>query len=159
MAIGLNKDVLKRIVETLGLQSSVEKLPTEVIPTIQPVLIANPERIVDINKSSFRTATSIETLYTTPTDRDFYLTTAYLSNQSDATADNVTVVLNITLDDGSTDEIILLGKLTTTAFNKAISRSFDVPIKIKRGTTITFGTGFTAGTSITTAGITGYTVD
>ena len=67
---GLNKDVLDRIIRELGLQSLTEKLPVDLVPTIQPVLIANPERNITIIKE----VSGAGTIFTPPSDKDFFLT-------------------------------------------------------------------------------------
>lgn len=153
MGIGLNKDVLKRIVEELGLQSAVEKLPTDIIPTIQPVLIANPERIINVVK--YKTSTG--TITTTPTDFDFYLTNASISNFSIDNTGAATDSITVTLGDGS-NQIILgctVGSPAAGVGTNSNSINLKNPIKLKRGTNITSNLNSDTGAF----SICGYTVE
>jgi len=163
MAIpGLNSKVLDRIIEELGLQSTVEKLPTELVPTIQPVLISNPKRTIDIVRSSTRSTTGSSTLFTTPTKsskRRFFLTNAVLSGMADATADNVGYNIEVQLASGEVKNILVLGKLTTTAFTGTQEIVLNTPLELAPNSDIKLASGFTAGTSISSGIICGYLVE
>lgn len=150
---GLNSKVLDKIITTLGLQSAVEKLPTSLAPTIQPVIIANPDTNVDV----VETTAGSGTIYVTPTDRDFYLTSACVSsaslNNGATSSDSITIIL----ENGATKTIIrnICCSSATGQDSSAIFGNYcGCPIKLKRGSTIT------AVKSSTTAGftITGYFV-
>ena len=157
--LGMNSKVIDKIVARLGLQTAVDKLPVDLVPTIQPVLEVTPVEDIDVISSQSIIATGNITLFTTPTDRDFYLTHAALSNQSDATADNTLISLVVTLATGVGDELIRMDKLTLTAFSNTIALAFPRPIKLKMGSTISFGSTFGVGASSTSATITGFLVD
>jgi len=45
--LGLNKDVVRRVVKEIGLQTIVDGNPRSVVEDIDVVLVCNPERIVD----------------------------------------------------------------------------------------------------------------
>jgi len=156
---GLNKDVLDRIVNELGLQSAFEKLPVDLVATIQPVLIANPKRNVNTIRGTNKATTGTTTLFTTPADRDFFLTSASLNNQSDVSADNTGISLSVIPEGKAADEILRFDKITLTVFQDSIALVFNPPIKLERGSAISFGSTFAAGASITGATITGYDVD
>lgn len=46
--LGLNKDVVERIVKTAGMQTLIDGSPRDIIEIIDPVLVCNPERIVSV---------------------------------------------------------------------------------------------------------------
>lgn len=59
--LGLNKDVVKRVVKDIGLQTLVDGNPREMVEDIDAVFICNPERIVN-TLSSNRLTETIEEL-------------------------------------------------------------------------------------------------
>jgi hypothetical protein len=159
MGFGLNKDVVKRIVDTLGLQTTVDELPTKIIPTIQPVLISNPERIVNVVKDGGNAVTGAVTVFTTPTDRDFFLTSIFIIGHCDVTCDGTAYTLDVTLESGEEVNLIRMNKLTLTAFENSVGMNYTNPIKLKPGTDIMITGAFAAGNSKKSGSITGYTVD
>lgn len=132
-----------------------DSISSDVGKTIMPVIPILP--VVNIVRGVSRSTTGDTTIFTTPTDRDFYLTSYLLDNMSDATADNTFVQFNFTVN--GVVRFIRLVKITTTASNKIVSGQFNPPILIDRGTGITVGTAFTVGASNTSAFITGYTIE
>ena len=69
MAIpGLNSKVLDKIISTLGLQSAVEKLPTGLAPTIQPIINADPEPEIEVISDSLSNGTT-STIITLPSGK------------------------------------------------------------------------------------------
>jgi len=136
MAIpGLNKDVLDKAIKVLGLQSAVEKLPTTLAPTIQPVLDLNPERIVDV----VATRGSTGTLYAVPDGKDFYLTSCCIScgsiNQNGIQINRIA----ITLESGETVNLCacINGSEAAGVKNNTTVVPYNPPIKVKSGTNIT----------------------
>ena len=135
---GLNKDVLERIVKELGLQTLTDKLPLDLLPNIQPVLISNPERIVNIIK----TTTTSETMFVVPATGDFFLTGYNLSGSDDGNLSSRSVRLIVTPMDGATIDIakLHLHAGEGTAGKEAadnMSQSFTPPIKLLPGSNIT----------------------
>ena len=154
-----SKEVIDKISDELKIQPSME-IPRELGKNIQLNYDVNPLRFVnEINIINRTTTASAATVFTTPSDRDFFLTGVTLANVSDATADNTTIALNITLESGVVVSIILLRKLTTTAFDKVVTNDFTIPIKLLRGSPITFINAFTVGASVSSVITIGYTTD
>ena len=154
MAIpGLNKNVLDKAIKVLGLQSLAEKLPTTLNPTIQPTLDLNPERFVNVVKTSFVDGT----LYTTPTDREFYLTSACISAFDKANDASVLDKMVVTLESGETMDLLAVrnGSTATSANSTQMCMVYPFPIKLKKGTNIVM----TEASDDATFTITGYTVD
>jgi len=156
---GLNKDVLDRIIKELGLQSLAEKLPLDLMTTIQPVLISNPERIVNVTRAIFKVTSGASTIFTTPTDRDFFLTYATLNVMADATADSTEYGMDIELASGLGENVIEMNKLSLTAFQNSEGITFNPPVKLSRGSPIRIVQSFSVGASVIGGYIGGYTVD
>lgn len=102
-----------------------------------------------------KNATAASTLYTTPTNKDFYLTSASIS-MAKAVGDTGTVAsITVFVDSpGSAQNLISLAGITLTAERDSIAVNYNPPIKIDRGTVIAFNTSGTF--SSTRAHITGY---
>lgn len=135
-----------------------EAPPMEVADIIMPTVDLGAGQFVDIVRHAQSAVTGGATIYTTPTDKDFYLTSIQLSSQSDATADNTSILVTANIE-GVSRRLINVGKLTTTARVVDIFLDFAIPIKIDRGAIIAFANSFTVGASITNVSITGYTAE
>jgi len=141
----------QRVFNTKG-----EHLSDDVIPTIQPVIQVAP--VARIVRNGNTSATGSLTPYTTPTDKDFYLTAIGLSYSKNVTCDVATgnVQLNITVD-GASVAVIALAMQTLTAQDGTAYISFPIPIKVDRGTAITGTNSYTAGAMRRTGVVVGYT--
>lgn len=157
MATINNPETLKKIVMDAGIQTAYDSIPTRLANSVVPVIVANPKPIVNIVKWIASVGTGTQTLYTTPTDKDFFLTNVIISAQADVNCDNTVYDVTATPDEGGAIILLRLPKITLTVFQDSISVVFPHPIKIARGTTITFGTTYTAGVSHAVAQIMGYT--
>lgn len=120
-------------------------------------------RVIDeiYKTSNSAVSGSSATIYTTPSDGDFYLCGVTANLVKDATNDRATGrwTINATLANGEAIELVALPYLVTTACDKNIFLTFDKPIKLARNTTITMGIfTYTAGLSSRTASIWGYRV-
>jgi len=150
-------EILKKIVEELGLQPGAENAPRDVANTIVGTFDVMPEDTSRIARGAIRSTTGATTLLTTPTDRDFFMTGATLGMQSDATADNTFCVLTATpFDSNASSNILLLPKITLTAFSGATQTSFVPPLKLARGSVISMSHTFTVGASNISGTVTGY---
>lgn len=151
-----NTSLLKRATDLLNVRDG-GFFHNAVSPIITPVLELNkPVNNVMVNQSTSTTGTA--TVYTTPSDKDFYLTYMCLEFQADATADNTSVGMNFTVN-GTGVPFINLRKLTTTATTLCVPVTLNPPIKIDRGTNITYSTTFTVGACSRSATIAGYISD
>jgi len=122
-----------------------------------PVAVIPLNPVVRIVRAGGSSATGTLTLYTTPSDKDFYLTTAILSMIKDVTCDATGGINLNAVIDGVTKEIIVYGILTLTAQADTIVCNCPVPIKIDRNTAITVSGTYTAGTMRRSATVHGYT--
>jgi hypothetical protein len=145
-----NKDAVKAIFE--GARMPIQETPSELGKTCVPVMDMTPDfhRRCNIVKSAITTGT----LYTTPTDKDFYLCSAYGGAYLVGAGPAETyITVNI---DGPATRVITMkingNALTNSETNNSVNPC--VPIKIDRGTAIVLtvsADGY--------GGIIGYTVD
>lgn len=148
-----NTETVKRILDDAGIQTSQDNVPQELASKVVPVLIANPLRTSNILKQKFTTGT----MYTTPTDKDFFLTSAIISsvsvNESSSGADTLVVTpfgqANVTLLANYN------GSGAGSENTNTNSQTYNPPLKLARGSAIAYTLDASAGS----ATITGYTVD
>lgn len=154
-----NKNIVNNVIDELKLNPLTDAIPRQVIPTIQPVFEVK-KKFADILRGGTIASTSSQTLYTTPSDRDFYLTGACLSIDKSATCDiasgRYTMVCTI---NGTANQAILSVAITTlTAQSQSVSLSFPTSIKVDRGTVIALSAAsFSAGTFVRAGSIVGFT--
>jgi len=127
------------------------------LQTLTPVVEIKPKTNIVRSQTAFN-ATSA-TVYTTPSDKDFYLISAALSTSKDATATSTTSSITSTIDAASGQDILRLGLLTLTAERNSIATQFNPPIKIDRGAVITVKNDTAVGNIRSVASIAGYTVE
>lgn len=155
--------VVDEIVKGLSLNPAQAPIPKEVINSIQPVYVANPSILYSYKPfftSGAITTTGTSTVKTTTTGRRTFLTMICLNNQSNATADNTLITFGAQLINQSASSTVLrLSKLTTTAFDKAITISFPYPIELAEGSAISFGSSFTVGASVTGCSVAGFEIE
>lgn len=116
------------------------------------------QRFSNIVKSNLGTNTTSSTIYTTPSDKDFYLTAASLGFAKDATATATAVTLEVTVE-GVAQNILVLPTVTLTADARAVANNYPIPIKLDRGSAITAKASAGVATILIRAAIQGYTVE
>lgn len=121
---------------------------------IQPVVQINP--ISNIVRSNSSTTTGSTTVYTTPSDKDFYLTSLQYCYMKDAANDATSIGVNTTIQ-GVLQNLVFIRTITTTASQDVVNISFPYPIKIDRGVAVSIYGTFTAGNLYRSLVITGYT--
>lgn len=143
----------------LILKEGTDIIPKIVKPDIQPCYEVN-RRVANVVRSGSFTASGTNTIFTTPTNRDFFMTGITLSICKDATCDIASGRIAITANVGGTSrDLIAISVLTTTAERDTISLEFAVPVKIDRSAAIATGgnTTFAAGNLVRSVTIYGYT--
>lgn len=157
-----NSRVARELREAAQLQLATDHLPMKLADYVMPTIEVNPRlvRVQNVIAHTSRSTTGTSTVYTVPSDRDFYLCMAQMSASFDATADSTNSFLTVTLDDGAANlrPIQLMKQTTTaTAHNQAVF--FNPPIKLKRGSTVGLNLSFTVGSGNGSANVSGYVVD
>lgn len=131
-----------RILNSKGIDQLGDEVtgPVAVIPIVPACLIV-------------KSATSATTVYTVPTDKDFYLVAAHLSGAKVVGDAGASITLFGTVQ-GVAVNILAIAGITLTADAQTTALSFPIPIKMDRGTIISIsGAGFTT----IRGGIVGYT--
>lgn len=137
-------------------EGNLALLPKNVQPNIQPTLIVNPLRVCDIVEHKSSTGT----IFTTPTDKDFYLSNAFVcvTSSPGVSGGHIEIIIN-----GATKRVIvargqsIVGVAETSVATGNSQLNFSVPIKLDRGSVIVLGT--TDDASSVAGGIIGYTVE
>lgn len=153
-----SKEVIDKISDELKIQPALQ-IPRGLSKDIQLTYEVNPQKNISVAADAAKLATGTEVLMTTPTDRDFYLTTAILSGQADVLCDNVSISLNAQLKGKVSNEILRLAKISLTVFSGQIAITFPQPMLLDRGTTILIASTFSAGACSFAGTITGYVTD
>lgn len=131
-----------------------DNLSSNVAEVIQPTVEISP--YANIIRHINLTNGTAATIYTTPTDKDFYLTSCMLSFVKDATATTTIITLRGNVG-GANYYFIYIGHLTLTADSNMLAMAFPVPIKIDRGTNIQITSSTGVANIYITASIQGYT--
>jgi hypothetical protein len=161
MANIYNSDLINEIREGGKIQQNVDNIPNQLADKVVPVMEVNPKilRRINIIKAYTSAATGESTVYTTPTDKDFYLVGYSLNSVKNAACDGTNVYMEGVLSTGEAITIDYWLSLTLTADKYNNSMSFSQPILLKRGSVIKVATNFGVGAQTKTALIYGYTVD
>jgi hypothetical protein len=154
-----NSDTINEIIEVAKLKVSSDGIINNLQNNIVPVIDVNPKhsRRITIFKRGATTTTTEAGLYTTPTDRDFYLIGCTLSYKKDVTSDSTNAYLRgVIYGDNSATIILNLDSETLTANHDHIELVFPIPLKMARGQAITYRMPITAGTMVVAGEIFGY---
>lgn len=160
MAQIYSSDLTKELRDGAKIQIAIDKIPNELAEKVVPVMEVNPRlvKIARIVKGSVASNAVSTTIYTTPSDQDFYLTSATLCWTKDATATTTEISLKAYID-GSNPRILSVGTITLTAQTGEIGNNFPHPIKIDRGTAITIAASTAIGNFTAAGCIQGYLED
>jgi len=136
MAKIYNSELTNEIVRAARIQQNVDEIPSELSNQVVPVMEVNPRltRTVSIVRSLMA---STGTIYTTPTNQDFYLTGSIITGAAVGTQAQLTAVINGATQIINFAEIIegtgtYVGVVAVTQGNQ----NCNFPIKIDRGTAI-----------------------
>jgi len=111
-----------------------------------------------LSRYNATTLTGSTTLYTTPANKDFYITSACLAYHKDAACDSSIIHLTY-IQDGATIRLLMLPQVTGEILQGQIANSYPFPIKCDRNTVIQYTGSFTAGTIFRAASITGFILE
>jgi len=165
MGIIHNSDLIKNTINVGGLTNSDNPKETSEKVVFTADVTPRNHRIINVIRTLAKTTTGDGTIYTTPSDRDFYLVNAVMNFDKNATCNDgtdescsITVVLR---GDPTARKIITCSALDTTAKGTGVFLlQSPVPILLERGSAILLsGTAFTLGAKIRVGTIQGYTVD
>jgi hypothetical protein len=157
MARVTRSSILLWMQDLLGFQAGANQVPVDTPNSIQPVIEVGP-RFCQLIRASSRGTTGSSTIYTTPADKDFYITHAVLTLTKDATNDGTSLTLSAS-QGGLFSNILNIRTQTTTAGSFSQVISFPYPIKVDRNSAISYGMTFTAGSATFAANIGGFIIE
>lgn len=135
-----------------------ESIDPEVIDGIQPVVDMLTSIPCNIVRQSSTVNSASATIYTTPSDKDFYLVGYVFSIIKDATATATNMEIYAYID-GVNRSLCRIVGLTLTPQNDSIAMQFEHPIKVDRGTNISIINNTAVANLSVSANIFGYTVE
>lgn len=162
MATIYNTDLTKELKDGAKIQQIRDVIPSQLAEKVVPVMEVNPKllRRCNIARSDVAINATAQTIYTAPTDKDFYLCGASCAVIKDATATSTnTAVVCSPAEGGNTANVISIAGLTLTAQENCNSIMFSPPLLIKRGTAIQVTNSTNVGNVTGRGFIYGYTVD
>lgn len=147
MAVNQNRETQRELQKGLGMQPVHDGVINNIANQISPVYVTNPnyKRVV---KSDTAFATS-STLFTTPTDKDFFITSAYLLSADAATTGGS---ITVTIDGASVNLITIITSTGTGIGGHNITYN-DILVKVDRGTNIVLTAG---AANVASGGIVGF---
>jgi hypothetical protein len=151
---------MKELKDGVKLQQLKDVVPNQLADKVIPVMEVNPKllRRCNLVRSIDATNATSGTIYTVPTDRDFYLVAASISTIKDVTATSVESAITVFID-GVARKLLSIAGITLTTQTLALANSFPDPIKIDRGTNISVTNTTNVGNIKSIGGIAGYTVE
>jgi hypothetical protein len=138
--------------DQLGIQPNDNLVPITLNYNINP-------KYSTIVRDSSSSVTGSSTIYTTPADKDFYLTEAQLGYDKDAVCDAISFVYLTVIQGGAGRKLITIPIRTTTSDFRHIILQFAYPVKLDKNSAITHYVSFTAGTCYRTASIAGFILE
>jgi hypothetical protein len=153
-------DLKKAIIEATKINPSAATIPNKLSDVVVPVIDVSPahNRVCEIVRAASAVNATSTTIYTTPTDKDFYLTAASISTIKDVTATSLASFIETNIG-GAARQILYIIGLTLTVQSGQTSISFPVPIKIDRGVNIIIAHTTNVANVSSRGLIYGYTVD
>lgn len=131
-------------------------MESEVLGVITPVVPISPNP--KIIKQNTATNSASETIYTTPSDKDFYLVACSLAVIKDASATSTASWLQVYIE-GIATAILKIPSITLTAQTGYMVLPLPYPIKIDKNTAITINNGTAVANVLATGIIIGFTVE
>lgn len=135
-----------------------DMLGNDVGNMIVPVI--NVERFVNISRDVTVATNALTTVYTTPTDKDFYLSAACLTYHHDAACTTMSCNMSCFPDnDVTARKILIINPSPSAVSNMVVSNQYRPHIKIKRGTNISIQSANNDGVQRLDGSIQGFTIE
>jgi len=148
-----NSSISQDLNRIFDLKGESTDLVSDIIMPVVPIV-----RNIDIVRNASSTASGSAIIYTTPSDKDFYLTSVYLSIAADALAEWTSSTINTTIL-GVARVLVYIVRPTLIPTWTHIYVPFNIPLKLDRGVTISSNITFAAGNTTRAYSIQGYTVE
>ena len=157
-----NSDLTNELRDVAKIQVGADIIPNILSNQVVPVIDVNPKhaRILNITSGASTSATGASTIYTTPTDKPFYLTTIGFAFIKDVVCDIATGAMTVkVVINGASQNIIIIPIITLTAQSGVYQIDLPKPMLLDRGSTVFMSATFGAGVLSRAGYITGYTLD
>jgi hypothetical protein len=136
-----NSDTAKELRAVTMLSNAIDEQPHVVSQQVVPVMEINPKmmRVINTVKSQTATNNASVAIFTTPTDKDFYLSALALSLTKDASATLTYASIEATVKGQSSPVRFLTLAVTTTTAVQGLNAQIALPhdLLLERGTNIT----------------------
>jgi hypothetical protein len=133
-----SKEVIDKIGDELKVQPALA-VPRTLAKDIQLVYAVNLNKISDEAAEGNAINAASGNVLVSSADRDTFITGATLSVIKDASSTSVSSAINVMMPNGVTIPIVRIVGFTTTAQNGTSEFTFQHPIRIQRGSTVTVG--------------------
>ena len=154
-----SKEVIDKISDELKIQPALV-IPRAISKDIQLVYNVNPKRTINIVKKASSSTTGTTTIFTTPSDRDFFLTGFAMSVSCNVTADSTRYFVSATPFGIANVSIGEIEKQSVTALSHLhVSKQYNFPMLIERSSAIVLSQTFTVGASFMVVNLEGFTTD
>lgn len=163
MAKIYNTDCTRGLAQNARIEQSRDNVPNELAEKIVPTFESNPELLRRTNIIN-RTGSTVtgNASYILPVNKDFYLTGIQAAYIKDAACDQATgtgLTISATPFGNTTQTILCFPTITTTAQSDNIFVSIVPPVRLERGSSITYNSSYTAGVMSRSMSVYGYTTD
>lgn len=132
-----NGEVVNAYTNDLNLQPTVSKVLNSNSDFVQPTYDFSNTRLINVVAFGNSANTTTTTIYTTPSDRDFFLTSANFAWAKDATATSQNFSLRSTVYGGGVTQILQGAGITLVAMNGQQGINFNPPLRLARGAAVT----------------------
>jgi len=157
-----NSETKRELDEAIRGNANTNLSPTSLANQVVPVININPKanRRANIVRNINLTASGAGTIYTIPSDKDFFLCSIGVGLVKDVACDVATGrVVVVAVIDGATVQILGIPTITLTAQQSDVAINFSTPIKLDRGTQISITGTYAAGVMSRNAYVSGFTVE
>lgn len=130
-----NNEILKGLRNITGLQASIDEIPSQLARAIVPVIVANPERLIQTKTATASDLSSV-TIHTTSSTKDTYLIGGEISTAKDAFSTSIFSQITATAFGSSSANFLILRYEPLTAGSSSQSISLSRPLKLERNSAI-----------------------
>jgi hypothetical protein len=139
MATIHNSDVMKNAADHAGIQQlSGDRIPSQLGDVVIPVMEVNPHLVKEGIYKSYNGNSASQTLYTTSSKNDFFLTGMAISGSAIGSDVENNILLTFTTADGTTQKFSSNSISTVAGYPTSNSLSFGIthPIRLAKNSTI-----------------------
>lgn len=160
MAEITRSSILQSIADQLAIQQGVNATPRQLGTVISPTFEVGPKYATIVRNGS-SVVTGTLSLYTTPLDKDFFITSITHLVKKDVTCDTATGEISTigVAVGGVNRKLSQFNSITLTADTYLYQQTFPYPIKVDRGAGINLTGAFGAGVMVKAATITGFILE